>query len=65
MLNIVVLIVTTRAGISEFSLLYRYVKSNVSSVPAIFSYLNKEPEMLVRLDDSRDKLCDVASNTAY
>ena len=39
-------IVTTRAGISEFSLVYHYVKFNVSSVPAIFFYLNKEPEIL-------------------
>ena len=49
----VVLILTTRAGISKFSLVYHYVKSNVSSVPAIFSYLNKEPDILA---DSSDKL---------
>jgi len=63
--KLAVLIVTTRAGFSEFSLVYRYVKSNVSSVPAIFSYLNKEPVILVRLADSRNKLCDAASNVAY
>jgi len=65
MLNLAVLTGTTRAGISEFSLVYRYVKSTFSSVPAIFSYSNKEPKILVRLADSRDKLCDVASNAAY
>jgi len=64
-LNVVVHIVTTRAWISEFSLVYHYVKSNVSSVPDIFSYLNKEPEILDSLADSRDKFCNVASNVAY
>jgi hypothetical protein len=55
----------TRAGISKFSLVYHYVKSDVCSVPAIFCYLNKEPETLKRVVDSRDKLCHVASNAAY
>lgn len=62
MLNLVVLIVTTKAGISHFSLVYHYVKSNVSSVPATFPYWNKEPEIVERLADSRDKLCNVGSN---
>jgi hypothetical protein len=64
MLNDVVLIVTTTAGISKFSLVYHYVKCNGSSVPAIFSYLNKEHEILERIADRRDKLCHAASNAA-